>query len=242
MPSGWSGTTTPSHACYSFSPTSRSYSSLTTAQNNQNFTPTLLPNKVCTLTIARSGTSPTDAASVDFTITFTTGVTGVDVNDFSLTTSGGLTGASVTNVTPVSTSVYTVSVNTGSGNGTIRLDVPITATIKDLSNNELSGLPFMSGETYSISKMPTSPTFSDVPMNHPYWADIEILYANGYTAGCSTTSLIFCPDVTMNRAQSAVFMVRGNFGNAYTPPPAPWTTFGDNFAPGPWAQPWAQGM
>ncbi|MBL7943930.1 MAG: CSLREA domain-containing protein, partial [Flavobacteriales bacterium] len=51
--------------------------------------------------------------------------------------------------------------------------------------------------------LPSSPTFSDVPMNHPYWADIEILYANGYTAGCSTTSLIFCPDVTMNRAQSA---------------------------------------
>lgn len=24
-------------------------------------------------------------------------------------------------------------------------------------------------------------------------------------------------------------MVRGNFGNAYSPPPAPWTTFGDDF-------------
>jgi len=36
--------------------------------------------------------------------------------------------------------------------------------------------------------------------------------------------------------------VRGNFGNAYTPPLAPWTTFGDDFSPGPWAQPWAQGM
>ncbi|MBL7942657.1 MAG: choice-of-anchor D domain-containing protein, partial [Flavobacteriales bacterium] len=67
----WSGTVTPSHACYSFSPANIVFTNLQASQNNQNFTPTLLPNKVCTLTIARSGTSPTDAASVDFTITFT---------------------------------------------------------------------------------------------------------------------------------------------------------------------------
>ncbi len=97
-------------------------------------------------------------------------------------------------------------------------------------------------EKVSISNIPTSATFGDVPVSHPYFADIEILYANGLTAGCSTSSLLFCPDMTMNRAQSAVFMVRGNFGNAYTPPPAPWSTFGDDFSPGPWAQPWAQGM
>ncbi|MBL7942658.1 MAG: hypothetical protein JNM00_07820, partial [Flavobacteriales bacterium] len=163
--------------------------------------------------IIRASTSPSPAVSVDFTVTFSEDVQNVDVNDFSLTATGVI-GASITNVTPVSASVYTVTVNTGSGNGSIRLDVLDTASISDLSSNALSGLPFTTGEVYSIDKsggpLPSSPTFSDVPMNHPYWADIEILYANGYTAGCSTTSLIFCPDVTMNRAQSAVFMVRGN--------------------------------
>jgi hypothetical protein len=52
-----------------------------------------------------------------------------------------------------SDSVYTVTVNTGSGNGTIRLDVPVGATITDLAGNPLGGLPFTSsGESYTIQK------------------------------------------------------------------------------------------
>ena len=57
-----------------------------------------------------------------------------------------------------------------------------------------------------------SATFADVPQTHPYFNDIEILYANGLTGGCSTTPLKFCPDQIMDRAQAAVFMLRGNFG------------------------------
>ncbi|MBN8656386.1 MAG: hypothetical protein J0M11_11660, partial [Anaerolineae bacterium] len=101
--------------------------------------------------ITRVGTSPISAASVDFTISFSESVQNVDVNDFSLTTTG-VSGASITGVTPVFASVYTVSVNTGSGDGTIRLDMPDTASIKDLSNNNLTGLPFTTGETYTVTK------------------------------------------------------------------------------------------
>ena len=50
-------------------------------------------------------------------------------------------------------SVYTVAVNTGSGNGTIRLDVPASAvTITDLAGNPLASLPYSGGETYTITK------------------------------------------------------------------------------------------
>ncbi|MFN8435835.1 MAG: choice-of-anchor Q domain-containing protein [Anaerolineales bacterium] len=105
--------------------------------------------------IIRTSTSPSSASTVDFTVTFSESVQNVDVNDFSLTTTG-VTGVSITGVTPVSALVYTVSVNTGSGNGTIRLNVPSTATIKDLSDNDLSGLPFSSGEVYTISKSTSS--------------------------------------------------------------------------------------
>ncbi len=85
--------------------------------------------------------------------------------------------------------------------------------------------------------------FGDVPMSHPYWEDIETLYANGLTAGCSTSPLLFCPDTVMDRAQSAVFMLRGNLGVGYVPPNPPFgSTFGDSWGPGPWAQKWAQGM
>ena len=121
------------------------------------------------------------------------------------------------------------------------LDTPYgVSTFGEDEEGELYFADYFQGMIYQITY--SEATFGDVPEDHPYYQDIEILYANGLTAGCSTESLLFCPDMTMNRAQSAVFMVRSNFGNSYSPPPAPWTTFGDNFAPGPWAQPWAQGM
>jgi len=99
--------------------------------------------------ITRADPNPTNAASVSFTVTFSEAVSGVAASDFSLTASGGLSGASVTGVSG-SGSVYTVTVATGTGNGTLRLDVPSTATIADLAGNGLSGLPFTSGEVYDI--------------------------------------------------------------------------------------------
>ena len=99
----------------------------------------------------RTNANPTNATSVDFTITFSEAVTGVDTSDFSLTTTG-VSGASVTGISGAG-SVYTVAVNTGSGNGTIRLDVPASAvTITDLAGNPLASLPYSGGETYTITK------------------------------------------------------------------------------------------
>jgi len=85
-------------------------------------------------------------------------------------------------------------------------------------------------------------TFSDVPNSHPYYEDIEILYANGLTAGCVTSPPKFCPDQIMDRAQSAVFMLRGSLGVSYEPPAVAIHIFADNWAPGPWAEKWAEGM
>jgi hypothetical protein len=97
--------------------------------------------------ITRADPNPTNAASVNFIVTFTEAVTGVGVADFALTLTGGISGASVTGVSG-SGAVYTVTVSTGTGNGTLRLDIPNTATITDLAGNALSGLPYTSGETY----------------------------------------------------------------------------------------------
>jgi thermitase len=107
--------------------------------------------------IIRASTTPTSATNVDFTVTFSEAVQNVDANgsDFTLFTSG-VTGASITGVSG-SGSIRTVTVNTGSGNGSIRLDVPNTATIKDIYNNDLSGLPFTNGESYAIEKIITPP-------------------------------------------------------------------------------------
>lgn len=99
--------------------------------------------------ITRASSSPTSASTVNFTVTFSETVQNVDVGDFTLTKTGAIIGESIASVTPVSGSVYTVSVNTGSGGGTLRLDLPNSASIEDMSGNSLTGLPFISGESYT---------------------------------------------------------------------------------------------
>jgi len=96
---------------------------------------------------------------------------------------------------------------------------------------------YAGGKIYQLA----STTFADVPVTHPYYRDIETLYANGLTAGCSTNPLKYCPDQVMNRAQTAVFTLRSNFGNGYTPPIAQ-HIFQDDWSKGPWAEPWAEEM
>src|SRR5262249_49745446 len=85
---------------------------------------------------------------------------GVDPSDFSLSTAGGLTGTSVTGVSG-GTKVYTVSVNTGSGSGTLRLDVHDDDSIIDSVGNPIRGSGtskgnFDNGEPYTTGK--TEPT------------------------------------------------------------------------------------
>src|SRR5206468_5714280 len=106
--------------------------------------------------INRAGGDPTNAASVQFTVTFSESVTGVDTNDFTLTTTG-VSGTAVTNVSGGPT-IYTVTVKTGTGDGTVRLDLNSSGTgIADLAANGISG-GFTGGETYTIDK--TVPTVS----------------------------------------------------------------------------------
>jgi hypothetical protein len=191
--------------------------------------------------ITRVDPDPTDKAAVRFTVAFSRPVTGVDLSDFSLTING-LTGTSLTSVSG-SMETYTVTANTGTGDGKIRLNVKDDNSIKDGGGNPLGGTGttdgnFTNGETYTISRIPT---FGDVPFSHPYNSDIEILYANGLTAGCTNTPLKFCPDQIMDRGQSAVFMLRGSLGTGFVPAP-PVHIFLEDWTRGTWAEPWAEAM
>lgn len=107
------------------------------------------------VSIIRTNPSPTGAASVNFTVTFSRSVTGVDVTDFTLTTSG-VTGAWVSAVDGAGTT-YTVTVNTGSGDGTLRLNVTDDDTIVDDASSPLGGSgpgngDFTSGQVYTIQR------------------------------------------------------------------------------------------
>ena len=97
----------------------------------------------------RVNANPTKLTSVSFTVTFSESVSGVDTADFSLTTTG-VTGASITGVTG-SGATRTVTVSTGSGNGTIRLNVLDNDSIKDTAGNTLAG-SFTSGQAYTVKK------------------------------------------------------------------------------------------
>jgi Zn-dependent metalloprotease len=197
------------------------------------------------LSMVRANANPViQNSDVDFTITFSGVVTGVSVDDFVITT-GGLASPVISNLSG-SGAIYTVTANTGPGDGTLRLDLVDDDSISDGYGTKLGGTGLVNGN-YSTGPYYTvysaaPPTFMDVPASHLYAEDIEILYANGLTAGCSTSPLNFCPDQIMDRAQSAVFNLRGSFGTSYTPPLAPWDRFADDWSAGAWAERWAEGM
>jgi hypothetical protein len=236
---GWTGTVTPSHTCYTFTPASRDY---TNVQANQVSNYTADATALCVSSILRLNGSPTSAATVDYSVIFTDSVTGVDSSDFKVTVAG-ISWAGVTNIAGTGAS-YTVTVSTGSGNGTIRLDLIDNDSIKDASNNPLGGAGsgngnYTSGQIYTVLK---SQTFVDVPSNHQYYSDIEVLYANRLTSGCVASPLSYCPNQNLDRAQTAVFMMRGKYGAGYLPPAGLTYQFQDDWSKGPWAQSWAEAM
>ncbi|MEW6403776.1 MAG: Ig-like domain-containing protein, partial [Chloroflexota bacterium] len=112
------------------------------------------------LSITRVDANPTAAAILNFTVTFSEPVNGLDLAapfaDFALT-SPGLTGVSIAGVTPVSGTTYTVAVNSGSGAGTLRLDIVDDDSITDAARTPLGGPgagngAFTTGEAYTVDK------------------------------------------------------------------------------------------
>ncbi|MCC7118517.1 MAG: PD40 domain-containing protein [Anaerolineales bacterium] len=93
---------------------------------------------------------------IHFQVTFSEPVTGVDASDFALSISGGISGAAISGVSGAG-SVYDVTVNTGSGDGTLRLDVVDDDSVKDGASKPLGGAGagngnFNSGEEYVVAK------------------------------------------------------------------------------------------
>ena len=110
--------------------------------------------------IDRVNTTPTNSSSVQYTATFSETVSGVDTSDFTLTTTGTAAGT-IESVTPINGGTYTVTVNSLSGNGSLRLDLNSSSTgIIDTPGNALGG-GFTSGQTYTlVHTAPGTPTIS----------------------------------------------------------------------------------
>ncbi|MGV3485438.1 MAG: hypothetical protein ACO1RT_13555, partial [Planctomycetaceae bacterium] len=144
-------------------------------------------------TVLRADANPTNAASVGFIVTFDEPVEGVDAGDFRL--AGTIQTASLSNVSPVSGSggaAYRVDVNTGSGDGTIRLDVLDNNTIKDSSNERLGGNgtnsanngEYSVGESYTIDKTPataSAPTLIGTPSANAAAVEYNVSFSEPVT-------------------------------------------------------------
>jgi 6-phosphogluconolactonase (cycloisomerase 2 family) len=122
------------------------------------------------VSITRSDANPTGASVVNFTVTFSKPVVNVGQNDFSLDSPVGssISGATI-GIVSGSGTTYTVPVNTGTGNGGLRLDIPVDATINDLVGNSLTGIPFTSGESYTLGFVPMTQWTGDYNYNEQQW-------------------------------------------------------------------------
>ncbi|MBK6793378.1 MAG: hypothetical protein IPG80_12790 [Anaerolineales bacterium] len=100
--------------------------------------------------IVRAGGNPTINPTADFIVTFSESVTGVETNDFIVTQTNAIKSAVLTlqNVNPF----YWVTVKTGAGSGTIRLDMLDNGNIVDLAGNKLVNTSFTSGESFTLAK------------------------------------------------------------------------------------------
>ncbi|MBI5297039.1 MAG: S-layer homology domain-containing protein [Chloroflexi bacterium] len=208
---------------------------VSTSTDNAIFYTTSLPLVV---SINRLNASPTAAASVGFSVTFTEPVTGVDAGDFALI-ADGVGGASIN---PVSGSgaMYTVTVNTGyGGNGTLRLDLIDDDSIVDFNLHPLGDIgvdngDFTRGQSYQIKRA----TFSDVPTTHWAWKQVESIYVAQITGGCKTNPLRYCPNNNVTRDQMAVFLLKAKHGTSYVPPDAGSSTGFTDVPVTHWAADW----
>ncbi len=119
-------------------------------------TPTLQPVVPSVVSILRLDPSPTSANVVRFSINFSKEVSGVDTGDFTFFTTGTVANAAIAEVNGAG-KTYTVIVNTGTGDGTLRLDLLDNDSILDSDSNPLGGPGaangnFTSGEIYNINR------------------------------------------------------------------------------------------
>ncbi len=82
------------------------------------------------------GSGVANDETISFRVTFSEDVTGVDVTDFAVTSDGAIVDAFVLSVEEISPSEYIVTVNSGSGDGTLGLILLDDGSIKSIATGE----------------------------------------------------------------------------------------------------------
>ncbi|MGA2034634.1 MAG: lamin tail domain-containing protein, partial [Thermoguttaceae bacterium] len=154
------------------------------------------------VSIISSASSPTNAHSLQFTVTFSESVTGVDAADFALALSG--TSGTILAATPNGTT-WTVTVNNVAGNGTLGLNLVDNDTILDQAGNRLGGTGTgngnFTGQTYTIDT--AGPTVSIGSPSAAYTRGGPITYTVTYADANFNVSTLSPADVTLNSTGTA---------------------------------------
>ena len=119
-------------------------------------------------------------------MTFSETVSGVTTANFTTAAAGGVTGTSVASLSG-SSPTYTVVVNTGSGDGTLGLNLSSPASVKDNADNSASSA---TGPTYTIDH--TAPTLT---VTTPTAGATGVNAAGPFTGTASDTTTVtveFC--------------------------------------------------
>ena len=145
--------------------------------------------------------NPTNAASVNWTVTFSEPVSGVVAGTFALV-NGGLGGTpAVTGVTGGPT-IWTVTASTGTGAGSLGLNATTAGSVVDSVGNALGGLPF-TGQAYTITV--PGPTVSNVTSstaNGSYRAGQAISIQVTFSAAVTVTGT---PTLALNSGGTASY-------------------------------------
>ncbi len=156
--------------------------------------------------IDRADASPSNAASVGWTVTFSKNVSGVDSGDFQLANSGLGGSPSITSVVQgVNAATYTVTASTGTGNGTLGLNLVDNDSITDSAGNKLGGTGTsgagdgsFTGQVYTIDK--TAPTVTVTAPSSPQTASTVHFTA---TVSETTADTIGNGDITVGGTAGA---------------------------------------
>lgn len=133
--------------------------------------------KVTTINRLTPDSKKNNATSVSYRVTFSENVSGVDLADFALNTTGNVTGT-IASVTSVTSASFDVTINNITGDGTLRLDTNNANTgIADKANNTFTE-GFINGEIFTFDH--TSPVITTP-------ADLNINSDNG---SCEATNVV----------------------------------------------------
>lgn len=126
--------------------------------------PDITPPVVTSIVV--SGSPSAAATSISYTVDFSETVNNISTTDFSLTASG-TAAATIANVSATSGSSVTVTVNSITGTGSLRLDLAANSDIADASgngNNTNGYVPaFSSGSSHTLDRdAPVAPTGLDL--------------------------------------------------------------------------------